>query len=94
MRSYTVRAMYEYNKQALSLVQDHPGLKSDVPRLDALEHHLDVWMDKYQNKFLPAPHVALCYVGVHEKVPFPTGIEDDLRGYLDSTSPDALRAGG
>ena len=63
MRSYTVHAMYEYNKQALALVRDRPGLTQQVPRLAELEHHLDVWMDKYENTFLHAPHMSLCYVG-------------------------------
>lgn len=31
---------------------------------------------------LTAPHMALCYVGVHENVPFPAGIENELRAYL------------
>ena len=94
MRGYTVTAMYEYNKQALALVRDHAGLATQVPKLAALRHHLEVWMDKYTNKFLSSPHMALCYVGVEEGVPFPHGIEDDLRGYLDASSPDALRSGG
>jgi hypothetical protein len=87
MRHYTVQAMSEYNNQALNLIREHPGLKTSLPRLVDLEHHLDVWMDKYTNKFLPAPHMALCYVGVHENVPFPLGIEDELRAYLDAKLP-------
>jgi hypothetical protein len=85
MRGYTVHALHEYNKQALGLVRDHPGLVKQVPKLADLEHHLDVWMDKYENTFLRSPHMSLCYVGVHERVPFPTGIEAELRAYLGAT---------
>ena len=96
MRRYTVQAMSEYNKQALRLVREYPRLKKQVSRLVDLEHHLEIWMDKYTRKFVPVPHMALCYVGVHENVPFPVGIEDELRAYLDAnaTSPDAERPGG
>ena len=82
MRRYTVQAMAEYNKQALSLIRRNPTLSTLLPRLVDLERHLVVWMDKFSQRFLTAPHMALCYVGVHENVPFPAGIENELRAYL------------
>lgn len=82
MRQYTEQAMYAYNRQALDLVRAHPHLRAAVPEVAALERHLEVWMDKYQKRFMVEPQMALCYVGVHEQVPFPQGIEAKLRAYL------------
>lgn len=93
MRRYTVQAMAEYNKQALSLIRRNPTLVTSLPRLVDLERHLEVWMDKYSQRFLPAPQMALCYVGVRENVPFPAGIEDELRAYLAGPLADAPAPG-
>ncbi len=93
MRRYTVHAMAEYNRQALGLIRAHPRLATSLPRLGDLQRHLEVWLDKFTQRFLPAAHMALCYVGVHESVPFPAGIENELRAYLDEPSADRPSSG-
>ena len=84
MRGYTVHVLNEYNGHALKLLEQYPALKQQIARLGDLERHLIVWKGKYEGVFLPSPFMSLCYVGVRENVPFPSGIEDELRSYLNS----------
>ncbi|MEP7143574.1 MAG: hypothetical protein ABI707_11920, partial [Ferruginibacter sp.] len=85
MRSYTSDILSEYNRNSLSLIEEHPSLKKEITRLKELEGHLIVWLNKYERVFKITPSLPLLYVGVLENVPFPKGIEDDLEVYIHKT---------
>ena len=82
IRSYTIHVLREYNGRALTIAEQYPVLKQHIPRMQELERHLVIWKAKYEGVFLSTPSMSLCYVGVRENVPFPHGIEDELREYL------------
>lgn len=90
IRDYTINILNKYNKKALELILGNDTLIEKVPTLKKLERHLLVWLGKFERLFKNTPSLSLVYVGVDEshpiprkKVPFPFGIEDELKKYLE-----------
>ncbi|MEO0789483.1 MAG: hypothetical protein AAFY36_12510 [Bacteroidota bacterium] len=84
IREFTEKILNQYNRKALELILGNEELKSNIPRLHELERHLFVWIGKFETDFKAKPSISLVYVGVKEKVPFPPGIERELKEYLES----------
>ncbi|MEL6629757.1 MAG: hypothetical protein AAFQ92_30075, partial [Bacteroidota bacterium] len=84
IREFTERILNKYNRKALELILGNEELKESVPKLHELERHLLVWIGKFETAFKEQPAISLVYVGVKEKVPFPPGIERELKEYLES----------
>jgi hypothetical protein len=82
IRSYTSNVLKEYNQSALELIKENRELITDIPRLNELKSHLELWLAKFQGIFELTPSSCLIYVGVEEKKGFPIGIEKELRGFL------------
>ncbi|MBX7108176.1 MAG: toll/interleukin-1 receptor domain-containing protein [Chitinophagales bacterium] len=82
VRAYTKDVLYEYNQKALELIQSNRSLIAQIPQLQDLHDHLEVWLSKFRADFESKPEMCLVYVGVHEKVPFPKGIEAELDNYI------------
>ena len=81
IRSYTENVLSTFNTKALELIQDNANLVKALPRLKELETHLIIWMAKFKGVFQTTPSMSLVYVGVEEKIPFPRGIESELRTF-------------
>lgn len=86
IRHFTQNVIARYNQRALELVIRHPAMKEEVPLLRALERHLLVWLGKFEGLFQITPGMSLVYAGVKERVPFPSGVERQLRTYLAEIS--------
>lgn len=84
IRGYTQNVTRPYNEEALNILTMHPDLKTKVKRLKKLEQHLVIWKSKYESTFEGDKTVCLVYIGVEERVPFPKGIENDIREYLEA----------
>ena len=82
IRTYTKAALARWNTRALELLDTHAQLVQTVPLLPRLQQHLRLWLTKFNGVFENTPAMCLVYVGVHERVGFPTGVEDRLREYL------------
>ncbi|HFA48309.1 MAG TPA: hypothetical protein ENJ95_04740 [Bacteroidetes bacterium] len=82
IRSYTENILSKYNQKALDLINENKSIKKEIPKLKDLELHLIIWMGKYSGVFQDTPSMSLVYVGVEEGVPFPRGIEGELKLYL------------
>ena len=83
-----IRAATEYirdkNARSLELVIQLKVLNAKIPKLVPLRKHLDLWLHKYDNLFVKDPAMCILYTGVTEKLPFPKGVEDEIRAYLKS----------
>jgi hypothetical protein len=84
LRYYTENILNNYNRKALELILGNEELMQAVPKLKALEKHLLVWLGKFEQLFHRFPSHGLIYAGVKEQVPFPHGIERELKAYLNS----------
>lgn len=83
IRGYTKNVIKTYNEEALKILKANPKIKNKIKRLKKLEQHIIIWLSKYESTFENDESVCLVYVGVQERVPFPKGIEDDIREYLE-----------
>lgn len=83
IRGYTENVLSKYNQQALDLIQANKDLRSVLPRLKLLERHLVIWLGKFNSVFQFTPSMSLVYVGVEEGVPFPSGIEREIKRYAE-----------
>ena len=82
IRNFTKDVLSEYNRKALEILEEENEVLATIPKMNALKHHLLIWLAKYEAVFLSRPSTCLIYVGVEEKVPFPRGIEDEIRKVL------------
>lgn len=82
VRAYTENILSKQNARALDMLDLHPRLEEQVELLPELRDHLTLWLGKYQS-VLKDESACLCYVGVEEGVEFPTGVEQNLRSYLE-----------
>jgi hypothetical protein len=84
IRAYTENVLSQQNARALKILEDHPALVERVALLDELRRHLTLWLGKYKAVLQASPAACLIYVGVEERVPFPSGVEKKLQAYLDA----------
>lgn len=82
IRNYTQTVLSKCNARILELLKEHPGLLTEIPLVHELKHHLTVWLAKYEGFFQYTPSMCLVYVGVHEGMPFPVGVQDAVRAHL------------
>lgn len=87
LRSYTSNIIALNNKQVLELIHAHDQIVNLIPSLKQLRQHLTLWVAKYEGLFQSSPHMALVYIGVEEGVPFPRGVEQDIRDFLAAQPP-------
>lgn len=71
------------NRRALYYVNASKEFIKEIPRLEELRKHLEAWLEKYDRNFEGDPSVGVLYVGVIEKKPFPSGIESEIRQYIE-----------
>ena len=83
IRGYTKNVIKTYNEEALKLLKANPGVKDKINRLKSLDRHIIIWLSKYESTFEHDESVSLVYVGIQERVPFPKGIENDIKEYLE-----------
>jgi hypothetical protein len=82
IRTYTGSVFYEYNKRALKILEEEPQLADFLPSYAALRSHLIIWLQKFRLFFRKNPAICLVYVGVKERAPFPSVIDDELAYFL------------
>ena len=87
IRAYTESVLHEYNAKALELLEREPRLADFLPSLPALRQHLIMWLNKFDSLFVRTPSMCLLYVGVEERVGFPSQIETELEHYLATGAP-------
>ncbi|MBA2435705.1 MAG: toll/interleukin-1 receptor domain-containing protein [Chthoniobacterales bacterium] len=87
IRAYTESVLHEYNTRALQLLEREPRLADFLPSVPALKQHLILWLNKFDRLFVRTASMCLLYVGVEERVGFPSQIENELEHYLSTGAP-------
>jgi len=82
IRAMTSGTLYQGNRNMLTLLESNPTLVKEIPKLDDVRKHLAFWVNKYYQIFLTRDDMCLLYVGVEDGVPFPSGIDQDVSGWL------------
>jgi hypothetical protein len=71
------------NEQSRVIVNQLKHLDRQIPLFNNLRRHLDLWLHKYETLFVKDPAMCLLYTGVKEKMPFPKGVEEEIKTYLE-----------
>lgn len=87
MRAITEGVLQEGNRSILEILQKQPSLRDELPILGALRTHLLVWLNKYEHVFKTSERMSLLYVGVEDGVPFPKGVDQAVRDWLNERTP-------
>ncbi len=83
IRAYTTGPLHDGNQAILQVMSENPQVQQELPILAALKTHLIVWLNKYDKVFLDTKEMCLVYVGVEDGVPFPTGVDSAVEGWLE-----------
>jgi hypothetical protein len=88
-----IRAMTEgiiepANRRALQAIDSAPAMLRIDPRMPALRQHLVFWLNKFDRVFEANRAMCVLYTGVEDGVPFPPGIDDALRSWIESRRPE------
>lgn len=71
------------NEKSRDIVTKLKHLDQQIPKFNNLRRHLDLWLHKYDTLFVQDPAMSLLYTGVKENMPFPKGVETEIKNYLD-----------
>lgn len=97
IRGYTKEVLRDYNSRALKLCEELSrsategvDVEEEVPSLYELREHLIIWLGRYKTA-IRMPSTCLVYVGVEERVGFPSDVEQELDDLIESRSLDHRR---
>lgn len=82
IRALTEGPMYNGNIAILDILVKNPEVFNELPRLADLQQHLVFWINKYEKVFIRKPEMCLLYTGVEDAVPFPVGVDADIKAWL------------
>lgn len=83
IRALTEGPLYQGNTAVLKLLSRFPRLVDRFPELADLQQHLVFWINKYERVFAQTPEMAVLYTGVEDAVPFPSGLDEKLRKWIE-----------
>jgi hypothetical protein len=82
IRAMTEGPLHDGNQKILSIIEGHPQVLEEIPRLVALRQHLVFWLNKYDKVFAKRPEMCLLYTGVEDQVPFPKGLDLEVAQWI------------
>jgi TIR domain len=88
IRALTEGPLYRGNRAIVDLLEAHPLLIEEIPRLVQLRQHLVFWLNRYDMVFVKRPEMCLLYCGVEDAVPFPNGVENDIENWITRQAAD------
>jgi len=83
IRAITEGTLHNRNRNTLQILNDNPALLDAGPALTDLRQHLVFWLNKFDKIFTKTEAMCLLYAGVEDGVPFPFGIEQQIRAWLE-----------
>lgn len=86
IRAMTEGPLRDGNAEALAVLERHPYLLDQYPRLVDLQQHLVFWLNKYDRVFRRRPDMCLLYAGVEDGVGYPLGLHEEMEAALAATS--------
>jgi hypothetical protein len=89
IRAITEGPLQSANRKILETLETHAGLLEAIPQMTDLRQHLTFWLNKYDKVFTVNRAMCLLYTGVEDAVPFPEGIDNAVRRWLQKHKPGA-----
>lgn len=82
VRAFSDTGLFKNNAAVLTLIEQNPEVIQIIPLANKLSEHLHVWLDKYQSVFTQRQDMCLVYVGVEDGVPYPSGVDKQIKEWL------------
>ena len=84
MRAITDLGLMENNRNIVNTLNAHPAIFEHFSDAKALQQHLTFWLNKYESVFKIRDDMCLLYVGVEDNLPYPSGIDQRIKKWLES----------
>jgi DNA-binding winged helix-turn-helix (wHTH) protein len=88
VRAITDSGLYPSNKAIFETLEQDNRIFKEIPKTKALSEHLKFWLNKYQGIFQQRKDMCLVYVGVEDGVPYPKGVDQAVKKWLQENSPN------
>lgn len=82
IRAITETGLKVNNQGILDELNAHPELFEQIKGARELQQHLAFWINKYHSVFSKRADMCLLYVGVEDGVPYPSGVDDEVKNWL------------
>ena len=83
IRAITDTGLYLNNQGILDELNAHPDIFDIIEQAQALQQHLTFWLNKYHSVFKQRQDMCLLYVGVEDGLPYPSGVDQEIKDWLD-----------
>ncbi|WP_255439054.1 winged helix-turn-helix domain-containing protein [Aestuariibacter sp. GS-14] len=84
IRAITETGLYQNNQAIVNELNEYPDILEAIPLTHELQQHLTFWLNKYHSVFTQRPDMCLLYVGVEDGVPYPSGVDQNVKTWLDN----------
>lgn len=84
IRAITETGLYQNNQAIVDELIDYPQIINEIPLTNELQQHLTFWLNKYHSVFTQRADMCLLYVGVEDGVPYPGGVDQNVKSWLDN----------
>ena len=84
IRAITETGLYLNNQAIVNELNEYPDILEAIPLTHELQQHLTFWLNKYHSVFTQRPDMCLLYVGVEDGVPYPSGVDQNVKTWLDN----------
>lgn len=84
IRAITHTGLKDNNQGILDQLNAHPDIYEQIKGTRELQQHLAFWLNKYHSVFSQREDMCLLYVGVEDGVPYPSGVDQEVKLWLAS----------
>jgi DNA-binding winged helix-turn-helix (wHTH) protein len=82
IRAITNAGLLNNNQAIVDELTATPEIFNVIPQSKKLQQHLIFWLNKYQSIFISRKDMCLLYVGVEDGVPYPSGVDKEVKAWL------------
>jgi len=84
IRAITNNGLFKNNLATFNELKENPNIYNDIALTKELYQHLDFWLKKYHSVFKQRDDMCLLYVGVEDGVPYPSGVDKNIKEWLET----------
>lgn len=82
IRGMTETGLFDNNLAIIEELEANPEIYQEIEGTRALQQHLAFWLNKFESVFLKRQDMCLLYVGVEDGVPYPSGVDQNVKAWL------------
>jgi len=82
VRAFSDTGLYVSNLAIINAFESKPEIYQEIPLAKQLAQHLQIWLNKYDTVFKNREDMCLIYVGVEDGIPYPSGVDQEVKSWL------------